>query len=200
MTFPKCQVENREKAQFCKKCGAKLEFSCPACGTVNTPDSKFCDGCSQALTSTPPTPLDLSTPHSSTPKFLADKTLTSRSTMEGERKLVAVLFADVATFTPLSERLDPWMTLLQKKVTSWTMDQEAAPLRRTAPEQVVQPPSRLGHTPHSAHAQNAPVAGRERPSHCDGHRRDRGIAPSGFPLGWHSTRISSTHWQSLFLS
>jgi class 3 adenylate cyclase len=38
---------------------------------------------------------------------LADKILTTRSSVEGERKLVTVLFADVANFTTISEKLDP---------------------------------------------------------------------------------------------
>ncbi|MDX2452552.1 adenylate/guanylate cyclase domain-containing protein, partial [Desulfosarcina sp.] len=42
-----------------------------------------------------------------TPSFLADKILTSRASIEGERKLVTVLFADVAGFTAMSEKLDP---------------------------------------------------------------------------------------------
>ena len=40
-------------------------------------------------------------------KFLADKILTSRSSIEGERKPVTVFFADVANFTSISEKLDP---------------------------------------------------------------------------------------------
>jgi class 3 adenylate cyclase len=52
-------------------------------------------------------PLDLSSPRSYTPKFLADKILTSRTAVEGERKLVTVLFADVPNFTGISEKLDP---------------------------------------------------------------------------------------------
>ena len=55
----------------------------------------------------PPKPPDYSKPQSYTPKFLADKILTSRSSIEGERKLVTVLFADVANFTSISEKLDP---------------------------------------------------------------------------------------------
>ena len=42
-----------------------------------------------------------------TPRHLADKILTSRSALEGERKQVTVLFADVAGFTTLAEQLDP---------------------------------------------------------------------------------------------
>ena len=52
-------------------------------------------------------PIDYSEPQSYTPKFLADKILTNRSALKGERKLVTVLFADVAGYTSLSENLDP---------------------------------------------------------------------------------------------
>ena len=46
-------------------------------------------------------------PLSYTPKHLADKILTTRSALHGERKHVTVLFADVAGFSPLAERLEP---------------------------------------------------------------------------------------------
>ena len=52
-------------------------------------------------------PIDYSEPQSYTPKLLADKILTTRSSLEGERKLVTVLFADVANYTSMSEKLDP---------------------------------------------------------------------------------------------
>ena len=55
----------------------------------------------------PTPPLDYSHPQSYTPKFLAEKILTTRISIEGERKLVTVLFADVANFTTISEKLDP---------------------------------------------------------------------------------------------
>ena len=105
MKCPKCQTENPEGKKFCRKCGASL-LTCPRCGATLQPDDEFCGDCGTPLVSTP-TPLDPSKPHSYTPKFLADKILTTRSAMEGERKLVTVLFADVANFTSLSEKLDP---------------------------------------------------------------------------------------------
>ncbi len=46
-------------------------------------------------------------PESYTPRHLAEKILTSRNALEGERKLVTVLFADVSGFTAISEKLDP---------------------------------------------------------------------------------------------
>ena len=108
MKCPKCQFDNRGDALFCQECGQTLEFACPQCGKKLPPAAKFCIGCGQALAvedhATPP---DYLKPHSYTPRFLADKILTSRTAMEGERKLVTVLFADVANFTSLSEKLDP---------------------------------------------------------------------------------------------
>jgi predicted ATPase/class 3 adenylate cyclase len=53
------------------------------------------------------TPIDYSEPQSYTPKFLADKILTTRSSIEGERKLVTVIFADVANYTSMAEKVDP---------------------------------------------------------------------------------------------
>jgi len=51
--------------------------------------------------------IDYTLPKSYTPKFLADKILNTRSAIEGERKLVTVLFADVANYMAMSEKLDP---------------------------------------------------------------------------------------------
>ncbi|MGD0661150.1 MAG: adenylate/guanylate cyclase domain-containing protein [Syntrophorhabdales bacterium] len=103
-----CQFDNPTDARFCCGCGRSLETACPACGKTNPPGSRFCCGCGQSLAApTATAPLDYSQPHSYTPKFLAEKILTTRSSVEGERKLVTVLFADVANFTTFSEKLDP---------------------------------------------------------------------------------------------
>jgi class 3 adenylate cyclase/tetratricopeptide (TPR) repeat protein len=51
--------------------------------------------------------IDYSKPKSYTPKFIVDKILTSRGSIEGERKLVTVFFADVADFSSISTKLDP---------------------------------------------------------------------------------------------
>jgi class 3 adenylate cyclase/tetratricopeptide (TPR) repeat protein len=107
MKCPKCQFENRERAKFCGKCGEKLSQVCPHCKSENPPDNKFCDECGQDLRESQAPPIDFEKPQSYTPKFLADKILTNRSSIEGERKLVTVLFADVANYTSMSERLDP---------------------------------------------------------------------------------------------
>ncbi|MCJ7687373.1 MAG: AAA family ATPase, partial [Desulfobacteraceae bacterium] len=108
MKCPKCQFENREEAKFCKECGNKLELVCPQCGHAYAPGTKFCDECGHDLQKTTPSPpIAYDQPHSYTPKHLADKILTTRSSIEGERKLVTVFFADVANYTSVSEKLDP---------------------------------------------------------------------------------------------
>jgi class 3 adenylate cyclase/ribosomal protein L40E len=108
MKCPKCQFENPEGIEFCGKCGSKLELICPKCNFSNPPDFTFCGKCATAFEAPKEAlPIDYSEPQSYTPKFLADKILTSRTAIEGERKVVTVLFADVANYTFMAEKLDP---------------------------------------------------------------------------------------------
>ena len=108
MECPKCNFENREGVRFCEKCGTKMEIVCSNCGAKIPPDRQFCGECGRALTKPKESPpIDFNQPQSYTPKYLADKILTTRSSIEGERKLVTVLFADVANYTSMSEKLDP---------------------------------------------------------------------------------------------
>jgi class 3 adenylate cyclase/tetratricopeptide (TPR) repeat protein len=107
MHCPQCQFANRDDASFCEECGAKLEQACPACRSVVPLGRKFCGHCGQSLTAAAPPALKYASPQTYTPKHLAEKILTSKSAMEGERKGVTVVFADVSGFTAMSERLDP---------------------------------------------------------------------------------------------
>jgi len=108
MKCPKCQTENKEGANFCIECGHKLELKCPECGHPLPLVAKFCEDCGYQLSELKEaSSIDYSKPKSYTPKSLADKILTTRSSIEGERKLVTVLFADVANYTAMSEKLDP---------------------------------------------------------------------------------------------
>lgn len=108
MECPKCRFENREGVKFCEECRTKFEIECPACKTSVPLGRKFCGECGFKLKGTSKIPaIDYSKPQSYTPKFLADKILTSRSSLEGERKLATVFFADVANYTSMSEKLDP---------------------------------------------------------------------------------------------
>ena len=68
----------------------------------------FCGKCGSRLTATANLPgYTQRSPLNYTPQFLLDKVLKTRSSMAGERKMVTVLFADVAGFTTISETLDP---------------------------------------------------------------------------------------------
>ena len=109
MKCSECQTENPETRNFCRRCGGRLSLVCPQCGCENLPDDFFCGDCGHDLRKPveAPAPIDYSQPQSYTPKFLADKILTTRSSIEGERKLVTVLFADVANYTSIAEKLDP---------------------------------------------------------------------------------------------
>src|SRR4029453_8601870 len=102
-----CQFENREGVRFCEQCGAKFEQTCPACGSIVPPDRKFCGGCGQPLASPQQVATKFSSPEVYTPKHLAEKILTSKSALEGERKQVTVLFADMKGSMELLADRDP---------------------------------------------------------------------------------------------
>ena len=110
MVCPQCQIENREGSTFCRKCGSSLktDIACPNCNALNLPDSSFCEKCGQDLAShNKVSSTDHYKPQVYTPKHLADKILTTRSSIEGERKVLTVLFADAAKYTEIAEKLDP---------------------------------------------------------------------------------------------
>jgi len=108
MKCPKCQSENPVEANFCIECGAPLESCCPKCGAITPAAGKFCKKCGADLRESKLyPPIDYSQPLSYTPKHLADKILAFRPSIEGERKQVTVLFADVKGFTSISAKLDP---------------------------------------------------------------------------------------------
>ena len=101
MNCPSCDFENPDGLKFCGGCGERMPAGCPACDYANPPGFKFCGECGQALSAGErPAP----EPRSYTPKHLADKILTSRSAIEGERKRVTVLFADVQGSMDLSQK------------------------------------------------------------------------------------------------
>src|SRR5262245_21316430 len=123
---PACHAENPASNKFCGECGARMPAGCPACGHVHPAGQQVCGECGAGLVAGPasrPTPaagaapaapvaearpaLREVAPETYTPRHLADKILTSRGALEGERKSVTVLFADVSGFTAMSERLDP---------------------------------------------------------------------------------------------
>ena len=107
MQCPKCQAENREGRRFCAECGAPLSIACPSCAFPNEAGEKFCGGCGQPLASPQQVATKFSSPEVYTPKHLAEKILTSKSALEGERKQVTVLFADMKGSMELLADRDP---------------------------------------------------------------------------------------------
>jgi class 3 adenylate cyclase/tetratricopeptide (TPR) repeat protein len=97
--------------RFCGQCGTPLAAVCSQCGAEVPPGFRFCGHCGAGVTPSAapaaPAPARTAGAASYTPKHLADKILRSRSAVEGERRQVTVLFADVAGFTTLAEKLDP---------------------------------------------------------------------------------------------
>src|SRR5262245_2915742 len=108
MQCSRCHAENRDTRRFCGECGSSLATTCPACAFVNEGSEKFCGGCGKPLVSLP----TLAEPKfgslkSYTPRHLADKILTSKAALEGERKQVTVLFADLKGSMELLADRDP---------------------------------------------------------------------------------------------
>src|SRR5256885_12938274 len=92
-----CSHVNPPGAKFCAECGSPLQPTCKACGKTLTPGAKFCTECAAPVTApaTPATMERFAEPKTYTPKYLAERILTSRAALEGERKQVTVLFADL---------------------------------------------------------------------------------------------------------
>src|SRR5262249_21444044 len=114
MRCPRCQFENPVGAKYCLDCGARQStVACRACGTELPASARFCLQCGQPVaTEAPvPEPAPAASPaaattapepgsrlaglESYTPRHLAERILVSRTVLEGERKLVTVLFCDL---------------------------------------------------------------------------------------------------------
>jgi class 3 adenylate cyclase/tetratricopeptide (TPR) repeat protein len=105
MQCPRCQHENPTGMKFCGECAAPLVATCPSCGAANPPGNKFCGQCATPLQNAPKA--NFAAPHSYTPMHLAEKILTSKAALEGERKQVTVLFADLKGSMELLADRDP---------------------------------------------------------------------------------------------
>ncbi len=109
MQCARCQHDNREGRRYCAECGASLALACPSCGFSNEPGEKFCGGCGAPLGASAGAAADsrFNSPETYTPKHLAEKILTSKAALEGERKQVTVLFADLKGSMELLADRDP---------------------------------------------------------------------------------------------
>jgi class 3 adenylate cyclase len=109
MRCPRCDTDTPDGAKFCSECGIPLKSRCPQCGADVLPRAKFCAECGTPLTARTPAPSAAppSSPLRYTLGYLAEKILTSHSALEGERKQVTVLFADLKGSMELLADRDP---------------------------------------------------------------------------------------------
>ena len=136
MDCTSCGHGNLAGARFCGECGASLAaiLACPGCGAENPDAQKFCSACGHALRSGAPRASAASQtvagedrelgrrltsardPRTYTPEHLAEKILGARADLDGERKQVTVLFADVIGSMDLAEQTDPevWRGIMER--------------------------------------------------------------------------------------
>lgn len=110
MKCPNCLHENSIEAKFCEQCAAPLAKICAHCGSPALSTAKFCAQCGQPLPSVVDEPSHFALLRDYTPQHLAEKILASRSAIQGERKQVTVLFADVKGSMELIADRDPEQT------------------------------------------------------------------------------------------
>ncbi len=107
MQCPRCQQENPPQAKFCLECGARLALICAKCRAELPAGAKFCFECGQPVSTQSPIQSRFTSPDAYTPKHLAEKILISKGSLEGERKQVTVLFADLKGSMELLADRDP---------------------------------------------------------------------------------------------
>ena len=107
MQCPRCQHENPSQAKFCLECGARVALTCTKCRSELPAGAKFCLECGEPVASQATAEPRFTSPESYTPKHLKEKILTSKAALEGERKQVTVLFADLKGSMELLADRDP---------------------------------------------------------------------------------------------
>ena len=100
MRCTKCGTDNAADSRFCNQCATPLSRACPKCARLNAPDAKFCAQCAAALG-----PATVK-PEPSGPALTLRES-DDASALEGERKTVTALFADIKGSTELEQDLDP---------------------------------------------------------------------------------------------
>ena len=107
MHCAKCGSENPSGKKFCADCGAELSDRCPKCGAKNPDGKKFCGDCGASLG----TAAAAAAPSAASAPARPKRPITARAEpgdeIEGERKTVTALFADIKGSTELEQDLDP---------------------------------------------------------------------------------------------
>ncbi len=106
MKCPRCEQENPPQAKFCLECATPLAVRCARCGTELPARAKFCFECAIPV-GDPGSAPRFSSPASYTPRYLAERITRSKGSLEGERKQVTVLFADLKGSMELLADRDP---------------------------------------------------------------------------------------------
>jgi class 3 adenylate cyclase/tetratricopeptide (TPR) repeat protein len=106
MKCPRCERPNPPRATVCEKCSAPLGRTCASCDASLPPNANFCPECAHPVAGPSAGPR-FTAPESYTPKHLARRILMSRGTLEGERKQVTVLFADIKGSMEMLANRDP---------------------------------------------------------------------------------------------
>jgi class 3 adenylate cyclase/tetratricopeptide (TPR) repeat protein len=99
MDCPRCRTRNSEGSRFCESCGAALTAVCPSCGSSTLRGARFCGECGKP---TPPAHIA-----AGPPLHLASLLPQWRASLEGERKLVTIMFADIKGSLELLTARDP---------------------------------------------------------------------------------------------
>lgn len=110
MECPNCHTNNPLNAKFCLECGNRL-LVCPNCGTLNLPIAKFCIECGTSLQprgeNTVPLPFSQSSNNGKNTLAPSSRQLTDSLLPPEERRVVTIMFADITSYTPLADRLEP---------------------------------------------------------------------------------------------
>jgi predicted ATPase/class 3 adenylate cyclase len=109
MRCTKCGTESTTSRKFCAACGSPLSSRCPKCGAENAPSSAYCEDCGAALAGNAASAATGSTQAASTASEIrvTPEQQDPSKTIDGERKTVTALFADIKGSTELMEDLDP---------------------------------------------------------------------------------------------
>jgi class 3 adenylate cyclase len=107
MKCSRCAHDNPADARFCEECAAPLGRTCTNCGAPVRATSKFCPACAHPIEAAANARPRFGSPDRYTPKHLAERILNSKSSLEGERKQVTILFADLKGSMELLDDRDP---------------------------------------------------------------------------------------------
>jgi class 3 adenylate cyclase/tetratricopeptide (TPR) repeat protein len=107
MQCPRCQQVAPPRARFCPECATPLPARCAKCESELPVAAKFCPQCAAPVGTSPDAAPRFASPVAYTPTHLAERIRTSKDALEGERKHVTVLFADLKGSMELLADRDP---------------------------------------------------------------------------------------------